>query len=99
MQKRRVRGVNAAASSSGSTTLFAGRMSPALVAAALARLDWRNDTTIEILFHPGGASEGEQRIWDRYPSLGRYYFSYWRSFESETLRSDALRTCLEGYAD
>ena len=55
------------------------------------------DVSVEILFHPGGAAPGEETIWAGYPELVAYYFSPWRRFESEGLRSPEMAACLAGW--
>ena len=52
------------------------------------------DVSVEIVFHPGGAAPGEEAIWARYPALRAYYFSPWRRFESDGLRSPEMAACL-----
>jgi hypothetical protein len=80
--------------------LLTGRMSPSAVDASLRRIRAlsRGDAgnvSVEILFHPGGAVPGEEAIWARYPAIRAYYFSPWRRFESEGLRSPEMAACLE----
>jgi predicted glycoside hydrolase/deacetylase ChbG (UPF0249 family) len=80
--------------------LLTGRMSPGAVDAALRRIralsgaDVAN-VRVEILFHPGGAAAGEEAIWTRYPRALRAYYSPWRRFESEALRSPEMAACLD----
>ena len=80
--------------------LLTGRMSPGAVEASLRRIatlsasDHR-DVSVEIVFHPGGAAPREEAIWARYRALRAYYFSPWRRFESERLRSPEMAACLE----
>jgi predicted glycoside hydrolase/deacetylase ChbG (UPF0249 family) len=80
--------------------LLTGRMSPGAVDAALRRIRALSggdagNVSVEILFHPGGAAPGEEGIWARYPAVADYYFSPWRRFESEGLRSPEMVVCLE----
>lgn len=80
-------------------TLLTGRMSAKAVDASLRRIRAlsRGDAanaSVEILFHPGGATPDEKAIWARYPAIGAYYFSPWRRFESEALRSPEMAACL-----
>lgn len=81
-------------------TLLTGHMSPGAVDAALRRIHALSGSnaagvSVEILFHPGGAAPGEEAIWARYSAVGAYYFSPWRRFESEGLRSPEMAACLE----
>ena len=80
--------------------LFTGRMSAAILESALKRIASRStDVLVEVLFHPGGASVEEKNIWARYPGYEKYYFSKWRNLESENVRSEALKRCLERFRD
>jgi predicted glycoside hydrolase/deacetylase ChbG (UPF0249 family) len=79
--------------------LLTGRMSPTAVDASLRRVrararDQAGNISVELLFHPGGAAPGEEAIWARYPAMRAYYFSPWRRFESECLRSPEMVACL-----
>ena len=78
---------------------YTGRMSPAVVDAALRRIRLdRVARSVEILFHPGQAVRGEEPIWSRYPAFRKYYFSEWRKFESDGVRGADLKACLERHA-
>jgi len=79
--------------------LLTGRMSPSAVDASLRRIRALSGgdagkVSVEILFHPGGAAPGEESIWARYPALRAYYFSPWRRFESDCLRSPEMAALL-----
>lgn len=68
--------------------LFTGRMSESVVDYALSIIPEKNKhTTVEILFHPGRASEGEEIFWDDNEAAMKYYFSPWRDRERKTLTS------------
>jgi predicted glycoside hydrolase/deacetylase ChbG (UPF0249 family) len=71
--------------------LFTGNMREEVVHSALTRLEGRCqvDDLIEILFHPGGATSGEEWRWS--PTFRRVYYSRWRALERDTLKSDGFR--------
>jgi predicted glycoside hydrolase/deacetylase ChbG (UPF0249 family) len=75
------------------------RLSPLEVDAYLHRIDElagkdSRETTVEVAVHPGGAAPGEEGIWADDPSLREFYFSTWRAFEHEQVRSPAMAECL-----
>jgi predicted glycoside hydrolase/deacetylase ChbG (UPF0249 family) len=76
--------------------LHTGHMSAAVVEAALRRLP--NDAAVEILFHPGSAIAGEERLWADQLDMAAYYFSPDRAAESERLRSPELRAVIAKWA-
>ena len=78
---------------------FTGSMTESVVARALRRIAGRvrPDQTIEVLFHPGAASRGEESQWADHPRLGSYYFSPWRSKESAVLRSPSFAALIARY--
>ncbi len=77
--------------------LFSGNMREEAVKAALARLEGRcrADELVEILLHPGGATPGEEWIWNGKPSFREVYYSHWRARERDTLKSPAFRALVE----
>lgn len=80
--------------------LFTGRMSAVIVELALDRLPSNPaDALVEVLFHPGGASPLEKTIWARYPAYEKHYLSRWRTLESESVRSEALKRCLQCFQE
>jgi hypothetical protein len=73
-------------------------MSAAIVALALNQLrSSPADALVEVLFHPGGASPEEKGMWARYPAYEEYCFSRWRALESESVRSEAFKRCLQHF--
>ena len=76
--------------------LFTGNMCEEVVSSALGRLEdrCRADEVVEILFHPGGATSGEEWRWN--PSFRNVYYSRWRARERGTLKSPAFRALVEG---
>jgi YdjC-like protein len=78
--------------------LCTGNMTERAVRAALSRLPrtQSSERIVELLFHPGGAANGEASTWDAYPGLQKVYCSPWRAREQRALQSDELRALLEG---
>ena len=75
--------------------LHSGRMSLAVVEAALRRLRRLDpDGEIEILFHPGGADPEEAAQWAKRPELRAFYLSPAREKEASALKSPALARLL-----
>lgn len=47
--------------------------------------NFSDDATIEVLLHPGGASENEEELWKNYPDLKKFYRSPSRKYEKEVI--------------
>jgi predicted glycoside hydrolase/deacetylase ChbG (UPF0249 family) len=67
--------------------LFTGRMTAAVARDALAAIGRRAGpaATVEVLFHPGRATEHERQHWSRDPALAAYYCSPERDSEAEQI--------------
>lgn len=76
--------------------LHTGRMTADVVSLALAKLP--RDASVEVLFHPGAAVEGEEHLWAGQRVMHDYYFSSDRRREGEVLASAALREVVSRYA-
>lgn len=69
--------------------LFTGNMTSQSIQKALEKIEknknFSDDTKIEVLLHPGGASEAEEELWKDYPDLKEFYRSPSRKHEKEVL--------------
>ncbi len=75
--------------------LYTGKMSGGVVKSALSIIPvHEKQTTVEILFHPGGAYTGEEYLWANNEIISKPYFSPLRKFESKELTSDYLKNYL-----
>jgi predicted glycoside hydrolase/deacetylase ChbG (UPF0249 family) len=75
--------------------LYTGRMSAAILDAALAELGRRGVQATEVLFHPADIDDPRDRLHRRDRDLiPAYYFALERRMEKESLLSPALRSVL-----
>ncbi len=80
--------------------LHTGKMSGGVVRSALSSIPAdKKNATVEILFHPGGANDGEETLWANNDMLLKYYFSSWRKFESNELTSEYLVNFLRRFSN
>lgn len=75
--------------------LFTGRMTPGVVRRALQALNPEQaDGWLEVLFHPGRATEDERQHWRHRPELATYYLSEARDREARSLLDPEYRAVL-----
>ena len=80
--------------------LYTGNMSGGVVKSALSSIPAsKKKSTVEVLFHPGGAYNGEEGLWENNEVLSKYYFSPLRRFESEELTGEYLRNILKQFSN
>jgi len=83
--------------------LFSGRMTIEPVRAALATLERKlasgsdGNDLVEVLLHPGRATDQDAVQWMHRPQARSFYVSPWRDRERETLCSAELRAVLKPY--
>ena len=78
--------------------LYSGQMTAPVVGGALEKIVSRapsDDTTVEIVFHPGAGPDDDPNIWDRYPEYRNHYLSPWRQIEAECLKNPDLQDILD----